>query len=280
MAFQTLLVHVEPDALPDPRLALAVDLANMFDAKLIGIGAEVYGSLGMGGGYGSELASTDIFATLVANVEANLMRAEKKFQAIAGSVRQGSQWRAAVQFPVEKIAAEARAADLVITSHSDHDHASSYTVAAPGALIMQTGRPVLVVPTDADQLAVTNIVVAWKDAREARRALSDALPFLKQAQSVLLVEIIDSTESAPAARQRLADVGDHLRRHGVETNVMVVAEAKLGSAADQLLDIAEQQNADLIVAGGYGHSRLKEWAFGGFTRTLLAQTRQAVLFSH
>ena len=274
MSFQTLLVHVEPYAVPDHRLALAVDLANQFDAKLIGVGAEIYRTSGMGGEYGS----AEIFTMLAADVDANLARAEKKFEAIAGSVRQGSEWRAGVQFPDQKIAAEARAADLVITSH--RDDSSIYTVGAPGALIMQTGRPVLVAPPDAEQLTVTNIVVAWKDTREARRAVSDALPFLKNAQSVLLVEISDSTEAAPAARQRLADVGDHLRRHGIEAEVMVVAEAKNGSAADQLLDIAAQQEADLIVVGGYGHSRLKEWVFGGFTRALLAQTRHAVLFSH
>jgi len=280
MSFQTLLVHVEPGAMPDSRLSLAVALANMFEAKLIGVGAEIYGTSGMGGGYEADFGSAEIFTMLAADVEANLARAEKKFQAAAGSVRQGSQWRAAVQFPVQKIAAEARAADLVITSRSDRDGASSYTVCAPGALIMQTGRPVLVAPPGAGQLTATNVIVAWKDTREARRAVSDALPFLKAATSVLLVEISDSVDSEPAARQRLADVGDHLLRHGVEAEAMVVAEAKTGSAADQLLDIATEQRADLIVAGGYGHSRVQEWVLGGFTRALLAQTEQAVLFSH
>ena len=280
MSFKSILVHVVSNSMPDPRLALAVDLSNQFDAKLIGVGAEIYRISGMGGGYGADFSSAEMFTNLAADVDANLARAEKKFQVIASSVRQGSQWRAGVQFPVEMIAAEARAADLLVTSHSDGGGDSNYTVAAPGALIMQAGRPVLVAPPNAAQLAVTNIVVAWKDTREARRAVSDALPFLKNAQSVLLVEISNSTEAAPAARQRLADVGDHLRRHGIEAEVMVVAEAKNGSAADQLLDIAEQQQADLIVVGGYGHSRLKEWVFGGFTRALLAQTRHAVLFSH
>ena len=272
MSFATFLVHVEPDPTADTRLALAVDLANQFDAKLIGVGAEIYGSLSLGEGYAAEM--------VIGDVEANLQRAEEKFRAIAGTVRQGTQWRSAMQFPVAEIANESRAADLVITGHSNHGGIASYTVGAPGPLIMETGRPVLAVPPDANKLTVANVVVAWKDTREARRAVSDALPFLKAARKVLLVAISDSTSSTPASREHVTDVSDHLRRHGIETSVMIVAEAKVGSAADQLLDIAEQQKADLIVAGGYGHGRLREWVFGGFTRALIAQTRHAVLFSH
>ena len=271
MSFATFLVHVEPDPTVDPRLALAVDLANQFDAMLIGVGAEIYSALSLGEGYAAEIA--------IGDVEANLRRAEEKFRAIAGTVHQGTQWRSAMQFPVTGIANESRAADLVITGHSNHA-AASYTVGAPGPLILETGRPVLAVPPEAKTLTVANVVVAWKDTREARRAVTDALPFLKAAREVLLVEITDSTSSVPLAREHVTEVSDHLRRHGIETTVMIVAEAKVGSAADQLLDIAEQQKADLIVAGGYGHGRLREWVFGGFTRALIAQKRHAVLFSH
>lgn len=280
MPFETFLMHVESDPTQDPRLALAVDLANQFDASLIGVGAEVYGTTAMGGGFGGEFASAEVYTMLAENVDANLARAEKKFQAIAGSVRQGSQWRAAVQFPAQTIAAEARAADLVISGHSHRKGASAYTAAAPGPLVMETGRPVLVVPPDCDHLMVKDVVVAWKDTREARRAVSDALPFLQKAAGVLLVEISDSIDAAPAARQRLSDVDEFLRRHGVKSEIMVVAEANHGSAGEQMLDIAGQQKADLIVAGAYGHNRLREWAFGGFTHELLAQTGKAVLFSH
>lgn len=272
MAFATFLVHVEPDSTADPRLALAVDLANQFDAMLIGVGAEIYGALNLGEGYAAE--------KVIGDVAANLRRAEEKFRAITGTVRQGTQWRSAMQFPVAEIANESRAADLVITGHSNHGGAASYTVGAPGPLIMETGRPVLAVPPDANKLTVANVVVAWKDTREARRAVSDALPFLQAARQVLVVEIIESTSSIPATRGHLTEVSDHLRRHGIGATVMIVAEAKVGSAAEQLLDIAEQQNADLIVAGGYGHGRLQEWVFGGFTRALLTQTTKAVLFSH
>ena len=278
MSFQTLLVHVEPEPTPDPRLALAIDLANQLDAKLIGVGAEMYGTSGMGGGL--DYGSAEIFALLATTTEENIKRAEEKFRASAALVKRGSQWRGAVQFPTAKIVAEARAADLVITSQGHRKRGSGLTVAPPGPLIMQAGRPVLVAPPTADRLTIKNIVVAWKEAREARRVVADALPFLKAAANVVLVEICDSIEADPATRQHLEEIGDYLSRHGVKASILVVAEARLNSAAEQLLDIAKQQKADLIVAGAYGHSRFQEWVFGGFTRALLGQTELAVLFSH
>jgi nucleotide-binding universal stress UspA family protein len=278
MSFATLLVHVEADPTPDPRLALAIDLANQFDAKLIGVGAEFYRTAYYDFGVGTLIAAE--MDAEMDSVDADLKRAEEKFRSAADAVRQGWDWRTAVRFPLAEVAAEVRAADLVVTSRSGRGGASDYKVALPGALILQTGRPVLVAPPDAVQLKVASAVVAWKDTREARRAVSDALPFLKRAQKVHLVEICESKDAAPAATTRLADVADHLLRHSVNATVSVEVDEKDATAAHHLLDVAERHDADLIVAGAYGHSRFQEWVFGGFTRALLAQTARAVLFSH
>lgn len=281
MAFATLMVHVEADPASDPRLALAADLANRLDAKLIGVGAELWRVSGIAaGGYGIDYGSGAVIAAELGAVEADLKRAEEKFRRAAAGVRHGSDWRAAVRFPLDEIAAEARAADLVITSRSHRQDASDHNVAAPGALVLKTGRPVLVVPPEATRLEVASVLVAWKDTREARRAVSDALPFLQNAEKVQLVEICDSSDAAPAATKHLEDVADHLSRHGVKATLSVHVEEKDATAPHQLLDLAALQPADLIVAGGYGHSRLQEWVFGGFTRALLAQAARAVLFSH
>lgn len=281
MVIATLLVHVEADSTTDSRLELAVDLANSYDAKLIGVGAELQRIYGFAGAaYDDGYGSGAIVAAEIGAVEADLKRAEEKFRRVAAGVRQGSDWRAAVQFPPAKIAAEARAADLVITSRSHRQGSSDYQVAAPGALILQVGRPVLVVPPEAKRLDVNSVLVAWKETREARRAVYDALPFLQSAEKVKLVEVCDSTDAAPAATKRLKDVLDYLSRHGVTATVSVHVEEKDATAPHQLLDLAALQGADLIVAGGFGHSRLQEWVFGGFTRALLVQTERAVLFSH
>ena len=279
MSFKTLLVHVEAGPAPDARLSLAIDLANQFDARLIGVGAELY-RISYYGGEGLDYGAGNVIAAEMESVEADLKRAEEKFRGAAAAVREGSDWRARVQFPLTEVAAEARAADLVITSRGGQRGGSDYNIAQPGALILQAGRPVLVAPSDAARLTVASVVVAWKDTREGRRAVTDALPFLQRAETIQLVEICDNKAAAPATAARLADVANYLLRHGVKSTVNADIAERDAAAAEQLLDIAERQKADLIVAGAYGHSRFQEWVFGGFTRALLAQTARAVLFSH
>ena len=280
MAIATMIVHIDADPMPDARLTLAVALANRFEATLIGVGADPYSTAYYASGIELGPVAGQMITADRAAVEAGLKRAEEKFRGAAGAVKAGSDWRAHVQSPLTMLAAECRAADLVIASHSHRDRNSDHEVAAPGLLVLHTGRPVLVAPPEATALNAARVVVAWKDTREARRALSDSLPFLKIAETVELVEIVDSKDAAPAAAARLADIAKHLLRHGVDASASVDIENRHATGADQLLDFAEQKKADLIVAGGYGHSRVQEWVFGGFTKALLAQSRHAVLFSH
>lgn len=118
MTYASLLVHVEADAAADARLALAVALADQFDARLIGVGAELYRTplVGSDGFTGVGYGVGDLLAEEAARASTPISRAQVKFQAAGSAVRQGTDWRAAVQFPIGEIAAEARAADLVVTS--------------------------------------------------------------------------------------------------------------------------------------------------------------------
>jgi nucleotide-binding universal stress UspA family protein len=278
MSFKTILVHVEAEPTPDPRLALAIDVANRFDARLLGVGAEVYANTYYGG---EDLYSAGYVITAeLERVDADLKRAEAKFREAAGEVRAGADWRSGARVPLVELAAEARAADLVVTSRSTRRAASDYEVAQPGALVLQVGRPVLVAPPNMVRLNAENVLVAWKDTRESRRALADALPFLQRAEAVDVVEVCENKAAEPAAANRLADVTNYLLSHGVKATAKAHIAQQDAAAAEQLLDIADRQNADLIVAGAYGHSRFQEWVFGGFTRALLAQTGRAVMFSH
>jgi nucleotide-binding universal stress UspA family protein len=279
MTYATLLVPVEADAATDPRLALAADLANQFDAKLIGVGAELWRMPAVYGGFGAGYGIDKIITAEITDVAADLKQAEDKFRTAAAAVRRGFDWRSAVQFPIAEVAAGARAADLVVTSRSRHPGASEYNVAAPGALVLQAGRPVLVAPPEMTRLELQSVVVAWKDTREARRAITDALPFLTRVGAVLVAEVCDHQDAATAGA-RLADVAEYLLRHGVRASTVVCVEQKGVDPAHQFLELAEQHKADLIVAGAYGRSRFQEWVFGGFTTALLTQTSRAVLLSH
>lgn len=135
------------------------------------------------------------------------------------------------------------------------------------------GRPLLI-------LNAANVLVAWNDTRESRRAVADALPFLRRAETVDVVEVRDNQAAQPSVASRLADLTNHLRRHGVKAPAKVHICQHDAAAAEQLLDIAEQQNADLIVPGAYGQGRCQEWVFGGFTWARSAQSTRAVLLSH
>jgi nucleotide-binding universal stress UspA family protein len=277
MTYTALLVPVQGNNDPDDRLAFAVDLANQFDAKLIGVGAEIWRS--PFGDIDGGSAMAELIESEIADVEADLSRAEAKFSRVATTVRRGMDWRSALEFPDRKIATEARAADLIVTSRSTGRGTSDYNVAAPGALVLQAGRPVIVAPAESSKLELGSVLVAWKDTRESRRSVADALPFLKRARSVIVAEICHHDDFS-ATDIHLNDVAENLRLHGVHASTTVGIEEKDINAAHQFLDLADQNKADLIVAGAYGHSRFQEWVFGGFTRALLAQTSRAVLLSH
>jgi nucleotide-binding universal stress UspA family protein len=132
------------------------------------------------------------------------------------------------------------------------------------------------VPKPVTSLPLKRVAIAWKDVREARRAVRDALPLLQKAESVMIVEI---SEGGDGSLQRLKDVAGYLNRHGIEIVAERVRPLEIG-AADALLRLAHDENINLIVAGAYGHSRLGEWVFGGVTRGLLDESQVCCLFSH
>jgi nucleotide-binding universal stress UspA family protein len=119
--------------------------------------------------------------------------------------------------------------------------------------------------------------VAWKNTREARRALADALPFLMRASQVTVAVI--SGESEEVEHIGLQEVSERLGRHGVKVKTLVAPKG-CGTVTDAIERVAGEVSADLIVVGAYGHSRLQEWVLGGVTEDLLAASSRCVLFSH
>jgi nucleotide-binding universal stress UspA family protein len=143
--------------------------------------------------------------------------------------------------------------------------------------VMQAGRPVLVVPDGCNWPDLRRVMIAWKDTAEARRAVSDALPLLRQSTEVTVVEIVEDEVDRAPALSRVKDVGAWLSRHGVVASELVPAEKS--NAAEQIEQIASGVRAGLVVAGAYGHSRLREWVFGGVTRRLLNPSDRCTLLS-
>jgi nucleotide-binding universal stress UspA family protein len=156
-----------------------------------------------------------------------------------------------------------------------------FTEAAPlvrlGDLIMQAGRPTLIVPPQVKTLALEHVLLAWKDGSPARRAAADSLPLLQAARRVTVAEVTPHNQHDDAEK-RLRAVGAWLKRHDVQAEAEVVSAS--GDDATRLEALAHDWGIDLVVAGAYAHTRMQEWMFGGVTRSLLGQKERCTLVSH
>lgn len=276
MTYKTLMIHLQLRQSNEGVLSIAADLADRFQAGVIGIAACQPVQIVQGDVY----VSGDLVDQDRKEILKEIRHAEAAFHKALGPRVDLREWRSAVTLASLPgyLADEARGADLIITG-LDRD-TSLFDMSRHvdiGDLVMQVGRPVLIVPTTAHALKAERIVVGWKDTRESRRAILDALPLLRRAAQVALVEIADAADLA-AARARLADVAAWLKRHGVVAEL--VASPSTGDDAARLNAIVRDQDAGLVVIGAYGHSRLREWAFGGVTRELLLHTDRCLLVSH
>ena len=175
------------------------------------------------------------------------------------------------------LARQARYADLNIVA-APMPGANDGAVARGffSAMLFESGRPVMVIPAGASiRLPIRRAVVAWRPTLEGVRALNDALFLLPDD---VAFEVVTINEPGMGERADI-DIGTHLARHGLRVNAASVSSAGQ-TVATALLRHAGECDAQLLVAGGYGHSRLREWMLGGTTRELLETSRLPILFSH
>jgi nucleotide-binding universal stress UspA family protein len=275
MSLAAIMVHVDFDEPAEDRIAVAAGLAQRFNALLIGVAGWPLRKRGAPEQSGVEFPPVE--EARQEKIAEQLERLGEQFRRSAGANPRGVEWRSSAHFPSEAIAREARAADLVVIGREALP-GDVYHTFDPGAVILASGRPVLVVPRGIRRLQASRVLIAWKDTREARRALGDALPFLKEARSVTIAELCPQGME-PRAREQIADVAAHLARHHVAVSQQIVTAAT-EAEGHVLLRLAKEQDADLIVAGAYGRSRLSEWIFGGVTRHLLMTSKVPCLFSN
>ncbi|UTP41160.1 universal stress protein [Phenylobacterium sp. LH3H17] len=254
---------------------MAAGLARDFNAHLIGLGAEAVEAAYMADPY-SSLMTAEWIVAAQDQVAARLKEAEETFRRDAAGV--DLEWRAMQSFPNAALVEVSRAADLIVVGAVARG-ASNYRTANAAEVVMGSGRPVLVVPEAGRHLRAANIVIAWKDTREARRAVADAMPFLLRAENVVVQAVCTDDDGVESAAFQANDVVAALRRHGVAARPGVTT-ARDEDVVKELYRIAGLNEADLIVAGAYGHSRLAEWAFGGVTSDLLHRPEHFVLTSH
>jgi nucleotide-binding universal stress UspA family protein len=209
-----------------------------------------------------------------------IAEAETEFREIMAAHATSFDWHAGMTAtPIaHEVANHARRADLVVTAAQRNNNL--FNAPNPlriGDLVMETGRPVLVVPDPAEGLSLDHVLVGWKDSREARRAIPDALPLLDKSGRVTVVEIVPEPELREA-RSRLDQVVAWLGRHRIKAKGLAIESNKDDPGRLRLL--ASDLDATFVVAGAYGHSRFHEWVFGGFTRDLLLHTDLCAMLSH
>lgn len=171
------------------------------------------------------------------------------------------------------VAQYGRFADLIVMGRGSPDDGAGDTLEAA---LMDTGKPLLIAPAAVPASLGKRIVIAWKDTAEAARAVSCALPFINRAEQVTIVSVVDDAESADQSGARLLRA---LRWHNPAVTLRQVVRGS-SNAVEMLHREADALSADLLVMGGYSHSRLREVVFGGFTRRTLGSSAVAVLMAH
>ena len=270
---------------PAARLTVAVGLARRHGAHLVGLylmrEISVFeGGMPYGGSRSEIEALTQIEAQARARAATAAGEAEAAFNGAADRAGLSREWRCVEGDLAHKAVVHCRHADIAIVGQIEPEHHDPMASHLIEAVMLETGRPVLVVPyVGASSDVGRNVLVAWDASREATRAVNDAMAILAAADKVTVFSVNPPNAASGGPGWPGADISLHLARHDVkaEASSTVSDEVDTGNI---LLSRAADFGSDLIVMGGYGHSRQREFVLGGVTRTLLQHMTVPVLFSH
>jgi nucleotide-binding universal stress UspA family protein len=280
MSYRTILVHVDRSSNAASRIKLAASLADRENAHLVGTamtGMPRYMSAG---------SPFDISGAIVADyLRAASQRANESLAKFGELTRkcgaQSVESRMLEQDEYTGLCLQARYADLVVLGQANPDDPGEggLLLDLPEHVVLNCGRPVLLTPALGEFDTVGNRpLVAWNGSMEAARAVTAAIPLLKRAQKVTLALFDPAIGNDDHGEEPGADIALYLARHGVQVEVQRSdVSVDTGNA---ILSLAADINADLLVMGAYGHTRLREMMLGGATRTVLASMTLPVLMVH
>jgi nucleotide-binding universal stress UspA family protein len=277
MMIKDILVKLEHDARRDAVNEVAVSLAELFDAHLTGVSFTDERVLDVSF---AELPS-DVVQTIIAQAESTAQAAIDRFARLSeprlSSVAHRLIDNNSLGHP-KAFAQMARSFDLSVVMQPDPDTWSDDGETIEAALF-ESGRPVIAVPYIQRQGIMLDLVVCcWDGGRAAARAIGDALPLLKMAKNVRVLTIANN-ESSDLSECHGLEIGAHLARHDLKIDVEVTAAPDV-DVADTILNWVADQSASMVVMGGYGHSRLREFVLGGVTRAMLSSMTVPVFLSH
>ncbi|MBL8382567.1 MAG: universal stress protein [Burkholderiales bacterium] len=274
MTYRNILLHIDARAQCPQRTDLALALAARLDAKVIGLATT--GTLALPAGFGMA-PSGELLAAAQDYLEQQAQAASARFTEAARRQAVACETRIVEGIEAQAVAQQSRAVDLIVVGQRDPGSDDSPAV-DPGEVLMHAPRPVLVVPYIGAPAGLGgHALIAWNASREACRAVSDALPLLHLASQVTVMTINPDAEThgdVPGA-----DIAAYLAHHGIRVELQV-ERTPVRDVGEDLLSRAADLGAGLVVMGAYGHSRAREWVFGGATRTMLRAMTVPVLLSH
>ncbi len=275
---KSILVHLDSSPRCQARLKLAHSLAEQHDSAVTAVYAATPADLQVPYGAGAEVS----LAPLMQDFERERRsRAMAQFEAAVAAGMSSLRWEELSRAEsLQGFSQRALYADLLVLGQreADSDLLADVPADFPESVMLASGKPALVVPYIGPRSTLgQRVLIAWKETRESARAVAAALPLLQAAQQVHVA--LWDNEYGSAAVEAGLPIEAHLRRHGVTVSVH-----RYGSSTpdlgDHLLSVAADLSADLLVMGCYGHSRAREWALGGVSRTVLRTMTIPVLMSH
>jgi nucleotide-binding universal stress UspA family protein len=276
MPYKTILVHVDNGKRSAVRLDIACRLAKLSDAHLIGLHALTVVKLPS---YAMVEGGVQVREFHERMLSDSAVAAEALFKAaVKASGVEKVEWRKSRRDVIESVPVHGRYADVLVIGQPNETDASGVEPDFAERLLLAAGRPALVIPYAGNFPTVgTRVLVAWNASREATRALTDAIPILREAKQVDVIAF--NPKDAPHGEVPGADIGLYLARHGIKVSVSQQTAEDV-DVGNQLLSRAADLDSDLIVMGAYGQPRMKELILGGATRTILKSMTVPVLMSH
>jgi nucleotide-binding universal stress UspA family protein len=258
MAYKDILIYLDPTSGAEDRLRLAVTLAAAHSARLIGVDA----------------SSDDAFLGAWGD---RALHIGPEFEAAIKDAGVTGQF-VSVETATSMGGDHSHCADLIIAPRPEGEARALVRSGIPDATLVASGAPMVIVPQNWKPGPVgQNIVIAWNASREATRAVHDAVPMLAKAKKVT---IFTFSARPSALRSSSESLADHLTQHGVAAQISDWTNTGDISAVEAMFASLDTQDADLVVAGAFGHSRLFEGLFGGVSLDLLRQPVLPILMSH
>ena len=279
MAYKTILVSLNDVPRTEAMIDAAALIAKTYDAHLIGCyvipAVKIYPEVGFA-------APTAVDDTRQQYFKTNIAVVKERFERQLRQDGLRGEWRTVDSLYSEvapSLMEHGRTADLIMVSQIAENPVADIESELVENVIMESGRPVLIIPQKGALVEVKSVVAGFNATREATRALFDGLPLLRSAKDVRVVWVDPYRERSLSGEMPGAEAAEALARHGVKATAEGLAAGD-SNAGEALLKHVNDLGAELLVMGAYAHSRMREYIFGGATRHVLAHANVPVLMSH